>query len=170
MRSTIIIAMALLGACSEGADTGKKQAAAPATRFDAGLWETTIETTAMRPADEGTPRIKTEVGQKTTSSVCVPEADRLKPPPALFVGGAGKCEYKDSYMRNGRLSASIRCTRPGLSGDVMTNVSGTFQAASFEATTNTATYLTTDGDVAIDAKVTGRRTGDCPAEEGKAAK
>ena len=52
-------------------------------------------------------------------------------------------------------------------GSVALTVSGTYGEDSFEATRNLRSAFVGQGDVVADARLTGRRTGDCtPAPEG----
>jgi hypothetical protein len=164
MRALIIIPLCLAAACSEEKAPPKAEVAA--ATLQAGKWEVTTDVTSMRSMDAGSPAIRAKVGDKSTSEICLGEADRAKPPPALFAGEADECQYRNSYLRNGRVNASLGCRRDGLSGDIMKSVDGTFTATGFDVTVDTTSYLVADGDVQIAAKVTGRRTGDCTPDAG----
>jgi hypothetical protein len=151
----------LLVACGEGAAPTEETAAA-VNGLQAGQWEVTSEVSGFRQADEGQPKIDTPVGTTASASLCVGEETR--PPTEIFSGEGYSCQYGNFYMRNGRINITLNCTREGLSGNIGMTVDGRFQADSFEADRNIRTTLVTDGDVVIDAALTGRRTGDCPAE------
>ena len=164
MRFIALAPLLVLAACSEGAAPTKQEAEAPAAeQLSAGQWEMTTEITKLTQRDKGAPAIDTPEGSRSTTSSCVAEADVKKPQPALFAGEGSECSYRDIYMRDGRLNATLACSRADLRGTIATNVNGSFTATTFEGTTSTETSLSGDGDVRIDAKLTGRRTGDCTA-------
>lgn len=163
MRSLASIAVLLLAACGE---TPAENKAAPAAAAPApGQWELIGEVTRFTKADQGAPRINTPVGTRTTENVCVGPGDQL--PTAMFAGAGFTCTYPNYYVRGGRVNVTLHCRREGLSGDIPMTVNGSFQADSIEYTRNLRTSLVSDGDVEINTRVTGRRTGDCtpaPAE------
>ena len=91
-----------------------------------------------------------------------------KPAPELLAEAEGdKCEIKSSYIRNGRMSAQMSCTREGNSGYVMPAMMGSYTAGGFEGEISTLTYFNADGDYRMTRKVTAKRIGDCPAETAK---
>ena len=157
MRRLASIAVLLLAACGEAPAENK---AAPAAAAPApGQWELSGEVTRFTRADQGAPRINTPVGTRTTENVCVGPGGRL--PSAMFAGAGFTCTYPDYYVRGGRVNVTLHCRREGLSGDIPMTVNGSFQADSIEYTRNLRTSLVSDGDVEINTRVTGRRTGDC---------
>jgi hypothetical protein len=169
MRYLMVIAILLVGACSGEAEQPK--AAAPkASAMQAGQWETATEVTRLTQKDQGTPKIDTPAGTKATASICIAEGEVKRPAPALFAGSEGECAYDNFYMSGGTLNVTMRCTRPGLSGEVLVSADGDYSADSFKANVETSTHLATDGDVVIAAKMTGRHVGPCTAApEEKAA-
>ena len=168
MRFIALAPLFVLAACSEGAAPAKQDAEAPAAeQLSAGQWEMTTEVTKLTQRDKGAPAIKTPEGSKSTSSSCVAEADVKKPQPDLFASEGSECSYRDMYMSGGRLNATLACSRAGLGGTIATNVNGSFTATTFEGNSTTETSLSGEGDVRIDARLTGRRTGDCTAAPAK---
>jgi len=141
----------------------KQQAAAeevPAT-LAAGLYEVTSEVTTLASTDNSTPAIKVKQGDKIIARACV--APDGKPAPELLADAEGdKCEIKNSYIRNGRMSAQMSCTRDGHLGYVMPAMMGSYSAGGFEGEINTLTYFNEDGDYRLTRKVTAKRLGDCP--------
>jgi hypothetical protein len=161
MRVFAFLPFILLAACSE-ANGPAKQAEAPAAEaIKAGQWEMAAEVVAVTQRDKGSPAMKMEKGSKTTSSSCVAEADTKKPQPALFAPEGLKCDYRDDYIRGGKINATLGCTGAGLNGDVSALINGSYTAETIEATAITETRLHGDGDVKVETKLTGRRTGDC---------
>ena len=166
MRSLALIPLLLAVACSGGSEAPKQEEqAAAAEKLDSGPWELATEVTQFAKSDQGTPKIDTPVGTKATTTHCIAEAESTKPQPGLFGGEKDECTYgNDFYMSAGRLSATVNCNRPGLSGNVATRADVDFTATTMEGTLSTTTYLTTDGDVRITSKLTGRRVGVCTPE------
>jgi len=163
MRALIIVSLALAAAgCSEEAK--KEKAEEAAAEMGPGQWEVASEIASITPTDKGAPKFTGKAGDKATVSVCVGAGDKGKPPVRLFTGDDDVCQYQNSYIRKGRINASLNCTRAGLEGAILRGVEGKFKADSFDATVTTTTMLVSDGDVKIAAKLEGRRTGDCVPE------
>jgi hypothetical protein len=164
MRSIVLMPLLMLAACSGGTETAPKEPeAAPASRLDAGQWEMTSEVTSLVNRDAGAPALKLEKGSKTTRSVCV-GGEGNEPPVELFAAAEDlKCRYRDTFVSNGRINATLACSRAGLSGDISTIVNGSFTGTTMEGTATTETRLSGDGDVRVDTRLAGRRTGECTA-------
>ena len=168
MRFIALVPLLVLAACSDGGVPTKQEAETPAAeQLSAGQWEMTSEVTGLTQRDKGAPAINMPKGSRSTTSSCVAEAEVKKPQPALFANQGLECTYRDIYMRGGRLNATLACSRPGLGGTIATIVNGSFTASTFEGTSTTETSLSGEGDVRIDSKLTGRRTGDCTAAPAK---
>ena len=164
MRCIALTPLLILAACSEAGEPTKAEAPA-ATQLSAGQWEMTSEVTQVTQRDQGTPAIKVAEGDKTTSSVCIAEADAKQPQAALFAGEGSECTHRDMYMSNGRINATLACKRPGLEGQIATLVNGTYTADTIEGTAVTETSLVGEGDLKIQSKLSGRRTGECAAAD-----
>ncbi|MDT9599203.1 DUF3617 domain-containing protein [Sphingosinicella rhizophila] len=165
MRATIIMAFAAVAACSGGTEEKAAEPVAPAASIDAGLWEVTHEIGAITATDHApATAIKAKTGDKASSQVCVGEANRTKPDPALFAGEGYECSYRDSYIRNGRLNASLTCTSEDLKGEIMMVIDGKYGADSFDGSVSSTSYLPGDGDYRMTSKIAGRHVGACPAE------
>ena|SRR5436190_2397356 len=161
----MIKAMPVLGLALFLAGCGGAQKAAPveeaAPKLDAGLYELTAEVTQLDSTDKTTPATKLKLGEKDVIKACV-LADG-KPSPELLAEKGDKCELKESYIRNGRMSAEMSCTRTNPAGPVMPAMTGSFKADSFEGEITTMTYFNESGDYRLTRKVSARRIGDCPA-------
>ena len=162
MRLIAVATLLVLGACSEG---GEKKPAEPdktALQLAAGQWQSSSEVTDMRKQDKGAPAMKADKGTKMEAAACVAEADAKNPPPALLAGlEDASCTYQNIYMARGRINASMTCTKPGLSGQLLVSADGTYTDKSFELTSTVNTMLPGDGDISFDSKVTGRHSGAC---------
>src|SRR5947199_3231074 len=101
MRALASILLLVLASCGDGAAENK---AAVAAAPSPGQWELSAQVTRFTRADQGTPRINTPVGTRTTQSVCVASGGRL--PAALFSGDDFTCNYDSYYVRNGNANAT----------------------------------------------------------------
>ena len=151
-----------LAACGGGTPEPAAEEAAPAT-LAAGLYEVSAEVTQLASTDNTAPATKLKQGDKLTSRACV-TADG-KPAPDLLAENGDKCEIKNSYVRNGRMTAEMSCSREGKSGSVMPAMNGSFAKDTFEGEITTLTYFVDDGDYRMTRKVSAKRVGDCPAGE-----
>jgi uncharacterized protein DUF3617 len=163
MRALALLPLLFVASCGEGPAENK---AAPAAEAPSpGQWELASQVTRFRNADQGTAKIATPVGTRATQNLCVTPGARL--PTELFSGEGFTCSYGTYYARAGRVNLTLNCRREGLSGDIPMTVDGTFTADSITLHRNLRTILSTEGDVEIDADITGRRTGACtPAAAG----
>jgi hypothetical protein len=169
MRALIIVPLCLAAACSGGGGQENKAEEA-AGAMQAGQWEIVSEVTAFRSTDKATPALKAAVGDKATAPACIEAGKEDKPPPEMFAGAGYKCDYKDHYMREGRINVSLDCERDALEGHILMTVEGTYKGDSFQGTANANSFLSGDGDFAMSSKVSGRRTGPtcaAPAEDAK---
>ena len=150
------------GGCSSEPEPPKKAAAKAASALSPGLWRIDSEVTRLTTKDQGKPSIDTPAGTKASNDVCVAAAEAAKPAPALFAGPKDECAWDNFYLSGGTLNASMRCTRPGLNGQLLVTVYGDYTAESLTATHDLSTHLAGDGDVVIAARLAGRRVGPCP--------
>ena len=172
MRFWIIAPLCLAAACSGGGGEENKVEEAAAT-MQAGQWEVSSEVTAFRSTDKATPALKAAVGDKASAPACIEAGKEGKPPAEMFAGAGYECDYKDKYIRGGRITATLDCERDALEGHIFMTVQGNYKGDSFEGTSSATSYLSGDGDFAMDSKISGRRTGPAcaaPAEEDAKAK
>ena len=160
------MAVALVACGSE------KKEAAPAAAEEAslapGLYELSAEVTQLASTDNTTPATKLKKGDKQVVKACV--AADGEPAPELLAEEGDKCEIKNSYIRYGRMSVQMSCTREGMSGHVMPAMMGKFTADSFDGEITTMTYFIKEGDYRLTRKISAKRVGDCPAEGAPEAK
>jgi hypothetical protein len=171
MRALIVMPLCLIAACSGGGGEENKAAEAAAS-MEAGQWEVSSEVTEFRSTDKAMPALKAAKGDKATAPACIEPDDAAKPEPELFAGPGYECDYKNSYIKGGRLNASLSCKRDALEGEIMMSVQGTYTGTSFEGTVDTISYLSGEGDFAMNSKISGKKTAPActpPAEEGKKA-
>lgn len=160
MRYPIIIVLAL-SACSEPPPAPEAaSAASPA----AGQWEITRQVTSLVKMDDGAAAIKAKPGDTSSLSVCLAEADRAKPSPELITARAeANCTYDNLYLSSGHLNAGLSCSPKGLGGKLQISTNGSFTADRLDLSLSGSTQLAGSGDVRIEEKITGRRTGACTA-------
>jgi hypothetical protein len=160
MRALALIPIVFVAACGEA--PAENEAAAVAAAFAPGQWELASEVTGFRNTGQGRPAIDTPVGTRATASLCVGAGHEIQT--AFFAGEGYRCSYGTYYVRNGRVNVTLACSREGLAGGITMSGEGTFQADSVEFRRNLRTSMAGGGDVTIDSRVTGRRTGDCTAD------
>jgi hypothetical protein len=171
MRALIIVPLCLAAACSGGG--GEENVAAEAAdSMQAGQWEISSEVTNFRSTDKATPALKAAIGDKATAPACIEAGKEDKPPPEMFAGAGYECDYKDRYMGGGRINVTLDCERDALEGHILMTVEGTYTGDSFTVVSNANSFLSGDGDFAMNSKMTGRRTGPtcaapAPDEKGK---
>lgn len=157
MRGLIVVPVLLVAACSGGGEENKA-VEAPAA-MQAGQWEISSEVADFRSTDKATPALKAAAGDKATAPACIEAGKEDEPPPAMFAGVGYECDYKDRYIRGGRINLSLECEREPLEGKVMMQVQGTYAGESFEGTSTATSFLPGDGDFVMNSRISGRRTG-----------
>lgn len=170
MRYLVVVPLCLAAACSGGGGEENKVEEVAAA-MQPGQWEIASEVTAFRSTDQATPALKAAVGDKATTPACIEAGKETSPPPEMFAGAGYECEYKDKYVRSGRITATLDCERDALEGKIFMTIEGTYKGDSFEGTSSANSYLAGDGDFAMSSKFSGRRTGPtcaAPPAEGEA--
>ena len=157
MRFLIIVPLCLTAACSGGGE--EKKAEEAAATMQAGQWEVTTEVTNFRSTDKATPALKAAIGDKATAPACIEGGKEDRPPAEMFAGFGYECDYKDRYLRGGRINVSLECERDALEGKIQMTFEGTYTGDSFTGTANANSFLSGEGDFAMSTKVSGRRTG-----------
>ena len=161
MRYDVVVAGALVLAGCSAADTPAKTETKVAAKLGAGLYETSAEVTSLASTDKTTPATKLAMGSKTTAQACV-GADGV-PAPALFAEAGDQCTSQSSYIRNGRISVQLACTRPGHGGNVLVTMDGKFTADEFSGLVQSTTHFNSYGNFSLSRKLSARRVGACPA-------
>jgi len=147
----------MLAACGGGEEAAPvEQAAATLTP---GLYEMSSEVVQLASTDNTTPATKLKQGDKIVTRACVADG---KPAPELLAEDGDECTIKNSYIRNGRMSAQMSCKREGTSGEVMPAMMGSFKDGSFEGEITTMTYFIKEGDYRMKREVSAKRVGECP--------
>lgn len=148
-----------LAAC--GGETKTEVVEEAPAKLAAGLYEVSAEVTQLASTDKTTPVTSLKQGDKQVIKACV-SADG-GPAPELFGEQGDQCTIKNSYIRNGRLSAQMSCKREGHRGEVMPAMMGSFSKDGFEGEITTMTYFVAEGDYRMTREVKAKRVGDCPA-------
>ncbi len=159
MRIFAILAMGMVAACS-GEAAPSEAVAETAASLKPGEYAMTSTVTAFRSTDGATPLTKAKLGAVTETKACVAADGTLDP--AIFAEAGDSCTSTNSYIRGGRMSMQLSCTRPSAPGQIMPGVDATFTADAFEGTATTTTYLTGFGDYALTRTIAAKRVGDCP--------
>ena len=163
---TIMMGLAaawLLAGCSEGA-APKPEEEAKAAALQPGEYEITAKIDEVHSTDKTTPVTKAKAGDPpTTRRACVAADGSIAA--EAFSDTGDKCAVSSSYIRGGRMSVQLTCSRTN--GQVMQLADGDFKADSFEAKLKTATYFAGPGDYEMTRTMTGKRVGDCSAASAK---
>lgn len=159
-------AVLALAGCGDGGNAGEAGTdEAPPAALTPGEYEVSSEIITLTSTDKTTPATKLKQGETAVVKACV--AKDGTPDAALFAEEGDKCEATSSYVSNGRMSVQLKCLRDGLQGQVMPTFDGKYTLDGFSGDTQGLTYFVADGDYRYTAKVTARRTGDCPAAAAK---
>ncbi|HET9460185.1 MAG TPA: DUF3617 family protein [Sphingomicrobium sp.] len=166
MRLIVYAFAALLAGCGQESAVNNGSEQVPAA-INPGEYEVTTVVESLRSTDQTTPATKAKAdGKAVTHRACIASDGTVEP--AMFSEAGDECRIDSVYARNGRLTLALSCSRPGAPGLVAQSVAGTFSADGFEATVETATYLTGAGDYAMRRKMVGKRVGECARKEDKA--
>lgn len=157
MRNLAIVAAFMLAACSSEAPPAEVEIA---KALAPGEYAMTSTVSAFRSTEGPTPLSKAKIGDMLVTKACVAADGTLDP--AIFAEAGETCKATNSYVREGRMSLQLSCTRPDAPGQIMPSVDGKFTADHFEGTATTTTYLTGPGDYALTRTITADRVGDCP--------
>lgn len=161
-----IAAALLLPGCGEGGsgDDAAKEAAPPAA-LTPGEYEVSSEIITLTSTDKTTPATALKQGETAVVKACV--AKDGTPDPTLFAEAGDQCEATSSYVSHGRISVQLKCQRSGQAGQVMPTFDGNYTLDGFSGDAQGLTYFVGNGDYRYTAKVTARRTGDCPGAAAK---
>lgn len=153
----------LLAGCGGGGEASNASAEEDnAAALAPGEYELSMIVEQVRSTDNTTPMTKLKAGAPAaTSRACIAADGAIDP--KMFAEGSDQCTVTDNYVRNGRMSVQLKCTRAGQTGHVMQLVDGSFKADSFEARVLGSTGFVASGDYDMTRRMTGRRIGDCPA-------
>lgn len=184
MRYSVIIPLAALALAACGSnevsltnaspeEVAKKVDAAGATRFKPGKWETTVQTVSVDiPGLEGAMKKQmTDMMLKKaqTSTSCITEAQAKNPPAEVIAQTQGRCKYENFDMKGGRIDGTLVCPAQGMGGEMKMRVVGTFDDERFAIDNDMQVSAANGSAMAIKAKTTGKRIGDCTEAEKKAA-
>ena len=164
MRLSNVLAAAAavaLAGCSEEAPA--PQASQAKAALEPGEYEASWTVTEIRSTDKTDPATKLTVGATGSSKACIGQGPAIDL--ALFAEDGDECKPSNSYARGGRLNIQMQCKRENEAGPVMQTMTGTSTAGGFQGEISTSTYLTGFGDYSMTRTITGKRVGDCPAEE-----
>jgi hypothetical protein len=170
MRHWIAAAPAmLLIACGGGGEAGGGNAAkagggggkVEAASFQPGQWETIVQITRMEipnmPQGAAPPTMP-----PTTVRSCLTE-EQARQPSANFLTGSGEnggCTSENFTMAGGRISGTVQCNSQGT--QVRSTMDGRYSPTTYELTMQSQTQAQ-GMNMEMDARITARRIGDCPA-------
>lgn len=184
MRNAVLMPLTALAltACGGGEvsltnatpeEVAKKVDAAGGTRFKSGKWEMTVQTVSVDiPGLEGEMKKQmTDMMLKKvqTSTSCITKKQAMSPPAEVIARSQGRCKYENFEMDDGRIDGTLVCPAEGMGGAMRMQVAGTFGAESFAIDNDMEAKPANGPAMRIKAKSSGKRIGDCTAEEEKQA-
>lgn len=163
-----VVAAASLAACGDRSETEAADAAAPAAAPAAsasvpvqpGMWEHVTTVTSADIPGAPPEMMSALIGQPTTISSCITQAELAEGPEALFSQGAGECRYTEFTMAGGTMTVAGTCNPPQAPGPMTLSATGTYTETSY-ATRSAVTMAVPGGEMRIESDTAGRRTGDC---------
>ena len=165
---TIILGLAaagLMAGCSAEPAPAPKAEEAQAAALQPGGYAISVQVDDVHSTDKTTPITKAKPSDPpTVRRACVAAVGGIDG--EAFSDPGDKCATSSSYLRNGRLSLQLTCSRPD-KGPVMQLADGSFKADSFTAKLTTATYFNGPGDYQMTRTLTGKRVGECSAASAK---
>ena len=167
MRIVIAAAAAALVAGCGNSTNEKAQAEASATALQPGEYALTWSDAQRDPAAKVTPASapgsKADTSPDFADQACIAADGAIDP--AAFGKKGDQCHVVNSYVRNGILNVQVGCTEEG-KGTVTHIASGSFTAAdSFDASVETSTDFTGDGNYKMTRKLAAKRVGECTAKQ-----
>ncbi|MCP3730639.1 DUF3617 domain-containing protein [Sphingomonas sp. MG17] len=154
-------------------EVAKKVDAAGGTRFKPGKWEMTIQTVSVDiPGLDGEMKKQmTEMMLKKvqTSTSCITKKQAESPPAEVIARSQGRCKYENFQMDGGKIDGTLVCPAQGMGGAMKMRVAGTFDDESFAIDNDMEATSPNGPAMKIKAKSSGKRIGDCTAEEEKKA-
>jgi hypothetical protein len=175
MRPLTLSALLVLASCSGGGSDESRekatertaQAPTQAVSLEPGEWEFATNITKSYVAN----RQATVVGAKSNSLPSAPQSSTTKacigpdqveqPREALFTGEREGCKYEHFYMSRGRLVAALSCPQPN--GEMNMSMDGSYTATTMDVSADTSIGVFGTGTLKVQSKISGRRTGPCPA-------
>lgn len=147
--------LALLGACSGGAD-----------QMQAGEWEMTTtmsELTAPDMPEAMQEQMQASLGEAQTRTECITEEEAANPLAQIMDGSAGDdCEFDNQTFEGGVINISGTCEVPG-SAEATVSIEGTYTATEMNAEIAMDMTMGPMGQVTMSGTMAGERTGDCEA-------
>lgn len=188
-RAGLLVGVLVLAGCNSAPDKDEldmtnasvaevQKAAEKVETITPGLWTVTTEITDVRipGVEHADPRIADAMmqqmkGRTQTQTTCV-TPDQARGPSSELIGGTanGACSFETFSLLRGTLNAVMTCRKEGDPGQLVVATNGTYAGDKVELDSVMRVEETLDQpkDKALRfvAKVSGKRTGDCPANKG----
>ena len=163
-----IAAAAAASACGGGSDGGNeagggKAGGSAGAAMQPGQWEMT--TTVTRMNVPGMPAGVNPTPPPNTSRTCLTAEDVRENANFVSESAGEGCTSQNASMSGGRIQATIQCNRP--EGQMSMTMDGQYTPTTLALTQQIRTSMAGGQNVEMDARMTGRRIGDCPAGSGE---
>lgn len=133
-----------------------------AAAIDPGEWQSTTQMVDMELPSEVPPQvadmIRQQMGEATTSAMCITQEDIDEAPQRMFDQSEGQCSYSKFSMEGGQLNATATCDTG--QGTLTMRMSGSYTDTTYEM------QMSMNGDagmgpMAMTYATTGERVGAC---------
>ncbi|ODP36693.1 DUF3617 domain-containing protein [Sphingomonas turrisvirgatae] len=182
MRNAVLIPLIALAACggndvsltnASPQEVASKVDAAGGLRFKPGKWEITVQTLAVDipGLDPATKKqmSDTMLKKSQTTASCITSEQAKSPPAEVIARSQGRCKYEKFEIDGGSIDGTLVCPAQGAGGPMKMRVAGTFDETSFMIDNDMESAAPNGPAIKIKAKSSGKRIGDCTAQEEKQA-
>ena len=178
MRSNLSAVAVLLAlvSCGKSEEKGRKQSAADvaeeisAVKLEPGQWQATTEIVSANMPGLPQAALDKMAGTKTTISNCV-TPEQAERPGANFLAAQKNmdCTYQDFSMQGGRWTGTMTCKQAQVPGTTVMKLDGRYDSRSYDMIMEmNLSQPSQQPGMAMKARVTGRRIGDCtPGQSGQ---
>lgn len=178
-KTLVAFTLFALAACGGGADadgdgkvSGEEAAAEMAgAGFEPGEWENKVQILDVRfdeaslpPEAEGqTDAIAQQlIGQTSVTTSCLTPDKAAKPDPGFLAGADNdECAYDRFSMSGGKIDAALKCAGTGNGQRGEFEMTGSYSKDSYQMEMQMVISAPDTGNMAMRARTTARRTGDC---------
>lgn len=132
-------------------------------KIQPGQWEATNEIISASAPGMPPDILKGMIGQKTSVSNCITPEQAAKPSANFLTAQqTNNCTYQNWSMDGGRMTGTMTCAGGQMPGTVVIAMSGNYGESAYDLDMNMNTKGLPGGmTMTIEAKTTGRRTGEC---------
>jgi hypothetical protein len=139
-----------------------------AMKMEPGRWEATPEILSASAPGMPEAALKEMIGQKSTVTNCVTPEQAARPSANFLAAQKNSdCTYQDFSMDDGKMTGTMTCSGGTVPGKMVMKINGRYDPRSYDMNMEmNASGMPGGMTMALKAKTTGRRVGDCAPGEG----